>query len=1033
MAWLETLKNPPAAYRPAPFWSWNDRLEEGELRAQIRAMHDAGIGGFFMHARGGLQTPYLGDEWFAAVAACVDEAEKLGMHPWAYDENGWPSGFGDGRVTGLGLACQQKYLRREELAAGAIVDPDRFIALRAADGVFTDPAACPTAPAPAVRFYYDVNPFYVDTLDAEVTRAFLEQVYEVYARRLDERLWRRLEGFFTDEPQVSRNGIPWSFTLPEQYRRAYGEELLPRLDELFVEGGFHRRTRHRFWKLVTRLFMNRFMKPIYDWCEARGRKITGHHVLEETYRSQLASNGAVMPQYQYYHIPGIDWLGRRIRPATAAVQLFSAGAQLGRRQLLTETFACCGWDVRFSDLKWIAQYQMVHGANWICQHLQGYTLRGIRKRDYPASLFRHQPWWDRYRLLNDYFSRLGVLLREGEVRADILVLHGQTSAWGHFNDGDGKTIDRLWEVFNRLSDRLDAAHVAYHYGDDTLIEQHGSASDGRFAVGKQSYRTVVVPPLDDLGRKTAELLEAFVARGGTVLALENRIVPGPIRVDGALDARFEALAKRFTWFAGEDALAAAAGRHAEVVPVTAPGAPAADADRFDRQLGEIVVARRGFADFDGKPAEAYYFTNNEPERGLDAEIHLPAGNIRRFDPLTGELTAAHFRLENGRAVVPHYFAGGGDAVLVRDDGPPAPASAPDVFHIAPAVLAAGRTIKNLDGRFAIASATPNLLPLDYCDCYFDGEQQFADGYVLDVQDMACALRRPVDVRLEFHFGVADDFRPGNGLFLAMEIPEKFSVRVNGGDVPMTDRGFLFDPAFRKIAIGDYIRAGDNVIALTTRFEQSEAVHALLDTVKFFEAQRNRLSYDMEIEAVYLAGDFSVRHEGPVETLERGALRFARQRFTLAPPAADIDITDLSRRGFPFFSGRVTLAADIELTASEARPGFLAWDRQKAVTAAVRVNGREAAATLWPPYLVPVDNLRAGTNRLEIELAGSLHNLLGPHHLAEGEAYSVGPSSFFRAPGAFARWPKADVYPHWNDGYCVKEFGLEGLRLVLAAR
>ena len=48
MTWLEILKNPPAAYRPVPFWSWNDRLEEHELRAQIRAMHEAGIDGFFM-------------------------------------------------------------------------------------------------------------------------------------------------------------------------------------------------------------------------------------------------------------------------------------------------------------------------------------------------------------------------------------------------------------------------------------------------------------------------------------------------------------------------------------------------------------------------------------------------------------------------------------------------------------------------------------------------------------------------------------------------------------------------------------------------------------------------------------------------------------------------------------------------------------------------------------------------------------------------------------------------------------------------
>ena len=41
-------------------------------------MDAAGIGGFFMHARGGLQTEYMSDEWFDDIAACIDEAKKQG-------------------------------------------------------------------------------------------------------------------------------------------------------------------------------------------------------------------------------------------------------------------------------------------------------------------------------------------------------------------------------------------------------------------------------------------------------------------------------------------------------------------------------------------------------------------------------------------------------------------------------------------------------------------------------------------------------------------------------------------------------------------------------------------------------------------------------------------------------------------------------------------------------------------------------------------------------------------------------------------
>ena len=81
------------------------------LKYDLIGQETTGIGGFFMHARGGLQTEYMGKEWFENVGACIDEAKKKGMHAWAYDENGWPSGFGGGKVNGKGEKFQQKYLR----------------------------------------------------------------------------------------------------------------------------------------------------------------------------------------------------------------------------------------------------------------------------------------------------------------------------------------------------------------------------------------------------------------------------------------------------------------------------------------------------------------------------------------------------------------------------------------------------------------------------------------------------------------------------------------------------------------------------------------------------------------------------------------------------------------------------------------------------------------------------------------------------------------------------------------------------------
>ena len=76
----------PNKYKCFPFWSWNDKLDKEELVRQIDWMHDNGVGGFFMHARGGLTTPYLGKEWFECVEACLKRAKELNMEAYAYDD-----------------------------------------------------------------------------------------------------------------------------------------------------------------------------------------------------------------------------------------------------------------------------------------------------------------------------------------------------------------------------------------------------------------------------------------------------------------------------------------------------------------------------------------------------------------------------------------------------------------------------------------------------------------------------------------------------------------------------------------------------------------------------------------------------------------------------------------------------------------------------------------------------------------------------------------------------------------------------------
>ena len=55
----ELFQSPTAEYRGAPFWAWNCQLKKEELLRQIEIFKEMGLGGFHVHSRSGLATPYM--------------------------------------------------------------------------------------------------------------------------------------------------------------------------------------------------------------------------------------------------------------------------------------------------------------------------------------------------------------------------------------------------------------------------------------------------------------------------------------------------------------------------------------------------------------------------------------------------------------------------------------------------------------------------------------------------------------------------------------------------------------------------------------------------------------------------------------------------------------------------------------------------------------------------------------------------------------------------------------------------------------
>lgn len=223
------IKQHADEYGSIPFWSWNDKLDPKELRRQINVMKEIGMNGFFMHARGGLETEYLSDEWYDCIKQCVDEAKKLGMEAWSYDENGWPSGF----AGGILLKDKKNHATYLEYKVNNTFDPEALCVFKVSENEIVRLHAPSDDIYEYFCIYQKYDSSYVDTMDAEITKEFLRYTHDEYKKVLGDDFGKGMPGFFTDEPQYYRYATPWSNKFKDEFEKKYGYNILDYLPALF--------------------------------------------------------------------------------------------------------------------------------------------------------------------------------------------------------------------------------------------------------------------------------------------------------------------------------------------------------------------------------------------------------------------------------------------------------------------------------------------------------------------------------------------------------------------------------------------------------------------------------------------------------------------------------------------------------------------------------------------------------------------------------------------------------------------------------
>lgn len=1088
------LKNPPKEYRSAPFWGWNDKLQKENLGEQIEGFKRAGMGGFFIHSREGLETEYLSTEWMEDVKFCVDKARENDLELWIYDEDKWPSGAAGGMVSRENPAeFTARALTMECGKAGKLVVPTKlstgekkttagedqaveqnmeteflqgiYVIQTEADGRFIKRmkeyptyeeavGACGEDEEILIlrqeisgksEWYNGLMP--PDNLNPESVKTFLKLTHEHYEEVFGGSFPKEVKGFFTDEPNCcdffsvfheGRPWIPWSIGFTEYFIGKRGYDPQEKLPYLFFDGEGAAKIRHDYWKTVAQRFEESYMKQVYEWCDKRGLRTTGHILYENDLGYQTRVCGAAMPQLRYLHNPGIDLLGAQTDEYLTVKQCASVAHQYDRSMTISEAYGCTGWELDFSTQKWLGDWQFALGITRRCQHLALYSITGCRKRDYPPVFNYQNTWWEDNDKMENYFGRLALCLSQGEPVRKVLMIHPISSIWTEcrsdreedFNhlemnmgwmDEHITSLNRKGEYYNRIAKALTAGHVDFDFGDEILLEQDGKVENGKFVAGTCSYQVVVVPGVKNLFANTVKLLKEFLAAGGTVIWLK----PYPVMVEGEKIGRKQVcddkdLDKKpdsegvneekadckkvcekygdIRDILGEEAFVHTVEHEWELTEAVAKctGKDFTVRNASGAEDGEILSMLRKTED-----GHILFLTNHDRNNAHQVYIKLDCGNaVEELDPLTGEVCEVETvadgegvcftrTFETGMSRI-YFVKKGSSGGKVSGCGMTAATFPYRHPHYTDPVLATFGP----DAKFR--RTMENVLTIDRCTYELGEKAGTGESAEMEIWQAQREIREKLAMQQVYYNGApqrytwVDQPHPADGTPFAMHFRFNVLEEISGECSFVIEKPYGLEVCFdgKKCELTDkwFIDKDMRCFGLPSL---SRGVHQI--TIKG--------SYDQkrELEDVFVTGNFAVDMSGNIfqekEILHTG---------------------DWCMQGYVNYPGGMIYQYKVPRLISHKQV-LLHLGEWCGTLLKVRVNGKETSSHFEKKNCVTdvMGLFEKEENTLEIEITGSPRNMFGPFHQSYTGCSRISWADF-RTEGMFH-----------TDGKVLKPYGMMG--------
>lgn len=500
----EQLKNPDAIFWPAYYWLWNGPLNPVVLKAQLQDMaeHEAKNVCVLPMPRdfrpdttaNRMDVDYLSPEYFERVKVAVDEAARLGMHYWLYDEGGWPSGQATGRVISSRPDLGSQVMRANSEGKWSV----------------------------------QISAGRPDLLNPATTETFISLTHEKYRDAVGNHFGKTIQMVFTDEPayptvQGGRE-VPWTSHAEDLFAKQFGYKLEDRLPVAFrrVPASEYspsdlqtRIDAFDFWSLR---FQEAYFKKLRDWCRRHEGLAHGGHLggEDETLGATRYGFGHVMRQMRAMDVPGVDIIWRQVFPGKRNHHFpkfaSSAAHQNGTALGMTESFCVYGNGLTPAQMKWLIDYQYVRGLNLLvagCYPLntEDHHMLGERPHFGPVD-----PLWNYLPKFHRYVARLGYLLACGEPLIETALYYPVRDLWA--TGSESAAADTHDVLAQKLLERQCDFDVI---DDDLLSDPQTVVADGFLHARKMKYRTIVVGFTGHMSPRSREKLAELDRTGGTVI------------------------------------------------------------------------------------------------------------------------------------------------------------------------------------------------------------------------------------------------------------------------------------------------------------------------------------------------------------------------------------------------------------------------------------------------------------------------------------------------------------------------------------